>query len=57
MDYEVFLISIKLHPGRNEIESNIVNCRMSRGKKRMKKKVKIKTQNEKILETDKDIWH
>ena len=25
--------------------------------KRMKKKVKIKTQNEKIVETDRDIWH
>ena len=23
----------------------------------MKKKVKIKTQNEKIVETDRDIWH
>ena len=30
---------------------------MSRGEKRMKKKVKIKTQNEKIVETDRDIWH
>ena len=25
--------------------------------KRMKKKVKIKTQNEKIVETIRDIWH
>ena len=23
----------------------------------MKKKVKVKTQNEKIVETDRDIWH
>ena len=30
---------------------------MSRGEKSMKKKVKIKTQNEKIVETDMDIWH
>ena len=30
---------------------------MCRGEKRSKKKVKIKTQNEKIVETDKDIWH
>ena len=30
---------------------------MSRGEKRVKKKVKIKTQNEKIVETDADIWH
>ena len=28
---------------------------MSRGEKTMKKKMKIKTQNEKIVETDKDI--
>ena len=30
---------------------------MSRGEKRVKKKVKIKTQNEKIVEIDADIWH
>ena len=30
---------------------------MSRGAKRSKKKVKIKTQNEKIVKTDKNIWH
>ena len=30
---------------------------MSRGEKRMKKKVKIKAHNEKIVETDRDIWH
>ena len=30
---------------------------MSRGEKRMKKKAKIKTQNETIVETDRDIWH
>ena len=30
---------------------------MSRGKNRMKKKVKIKTQNGKIVETDREIWH
>ena len=29
---------------------------MSRGEKSMKKKVKIKTQNEKIVRTDMDIW-
>ena len=29
---------------------------MSRDEKRMKKKVKIKTRNEKIVETDRDIW-
>ena len=27
------------------------------GEKRRKKKVKIKTQNEKIVETDRDIWY
>ena len=36
----------------NEIESNIVNCRMSLVVRRVWKKVKIKTQNEKIVETD-----
>ena len=30
---------------------------MSHGEKRRKKKVKIKTQNEKIEETDRDTWH
>ena len=30
---------------------------MYRGEKRMKKKVKLKTRNEKIVETDRDIWH
>ena len=30
---------------------------MSRDEKRRKKKVKIKTQNEKIVEADMDIWH
>ena len=30
---------------------------MSRGEKSVKRKVKIKTQNEKIVETDADIWH
>ena len=30
---------------------------MSRGKNRMKKKVKIKTQNEKMVETDRDVSH
>ena len=30
---------------------------MSHGEKRVKKKVKIKTQNENIVETDADIWH
>ena len=30
---------------------------MSRGEKRRKKKVKIKTQIDKIVETDRDIWH
>ena len=57
MDHEVFLISVKLQAGFNEIESNTVNYRMSHGEKRMKKKVKIKTQNEKIVETIRDIWH
>ena len=28
MDYEIFLISVILRAGCNEIEANIVNCRM-----------------------------
>ena len=56
MDYEVFLISKILPAGCNEIESNIVNCRMYHGKKRMKKKVETKTQNEKRVEKDRDIY-
>ena len=42
-----FLISLILWAGCNEIESNIVNCRMSYDEKNKKKKVKIRTQNEK----------
>ena len=30
---------------------------MSCGEKRVKKKVKIKAQNEKLVQTDADIWH
>ena len=30
---------------------------MSRGEKRMKNMVKRKTQNEKIVEADRDMWH
>ena len=30
---------------------------MFRGEKRIKKKVKINTQYEKMVETDRDIWH
>ena len=30
---------------------------MSCGESRLKKKVKIKTQDEKIVETDRDLWH
>ena len=55
MDYEVFLISVILRVGCNKIESNIVNCRMSLMVRREGKKMKIKTQNEKIAETDRDI--
>ena len=28
-----------------------------RGEKKRKKKVKIKTRNDKLVETDRDIWH
>ena len=56
MDYEVFLISKILPAGCNEIESNIVNCRMYHGKNKMKKKVETKTQNEKRVEKDRDIY-
>ena len=52
-----FLTSVILRAGCTEIESNIVNCRMSRGEKSKKKKVKIRTQNEKIVETDMHVWY
>ena len=52
MDCELFFISV-LRAGCNEIELNIVNCGVSRSEKIKKKKVKIKTENEKIVET---IW-
>ena len=45
-------MSMILRAGCNEIESNIVNCRMSHGEMSEKKKVKIRTQNEEIVETD-----
>ena len=58
VDYEVFLISVILRAGCNEIKSNIVNCRMWLvDEKRKKKKVKIETQNERIVEIERDIWH
>ena len=58
VDYEVFLISVILRAGCNEIKSNIVNCRMWLvDEKRKKKKVKIETQNERTVEIERDIWH
>ena len=53
----MLFISMMIRAVYNEIESIIPNCSMSRDEKSMKKKVKIKTQNEKIVETDMDIWH
>ena len=49
-------LSVILQSGCNEIESNIVNCRMSHGERSMDN-VKIKTQNGKIVETDTNIWY
>ena len=58
MDYEVFFISLMLQAGYNEIVSNIVYCRMCfSGEKSKKKNVKIKTKNEKIVETGMSIWY
>ena len=45
-----FFISVLLWEVCNEIESNVVNYRMSCGGKISKKKVKIKAQNEKIVD-------
>ena len=45
-----FFISVLLWEVCNEIESNVVNYRMSCGGKINKKKVKIKAQNEKIVD-------
>ena len=57
-DYEIFFIMVILWASCNEIESNIVNCQnVYLGEKRMKKKIKTKTQNEKIVQADMDIWH
>ena len=47
-------ISVVSRAGCYKIESNIVNCRMYLV---AKKKVKIKIQNEKLLEADMDIWY
>ena len=45
----------------NEIETNIVNCRMfllvSLSEKSSEKKLKIKTQNENIVEKNIDRWY
>ena len=47
-----------LQASYNEIVSNIVNCRMCfSGEKSKKKNVKIKTNNEKIVETGMNIWY
>ena len=45
-----FFISVLLWEVCNEIESNIVNYRIFHGEKSKKKKVKIKRQNEKIVD-------
>ena len=57
--YEVFLlVSVILQAGCNEIESNIVNCRMCLVARRVrKKKGESKNINEKIVETDMDVWY
>ena len=58
MDYEVFFISVMLQAGYNETVSNIVDCGMCfSGEKSKKKNVKIKTNNEKIVETGMSIWY
>ena len=55
MKYFFFVV---LWAGCNEIESNkhwkLQN--VSRGEESMKKKMKVKTQNKKIVETGLDIW-
>ena len=54
MEDEVSLISLILQAGCNK------HCKLenvSHGEKRRKKKVVIKTQNERIEETDMDTWH
>ena len=51
------LFSVTLQAGCNEIKSNIANCKMSRGEKNKKRNVKIRTQNEKMVETDMDVYY
>ena len=47
-----------LRAGCDKIGSSTVNCRMCLvARRELKKRVKIKRQNEKIVETDRDIWH
>ena len=50
MDREVFLFFVVMK-WNQELQN------ASHGEKRMKNKVEIKTQNEKIVETDMDIWY
>ena len=56
VDYGVFFHFRNITAGCDEIE----HCKLknvSRGEKSKKKKVKIKTQNEKIIKTDVDMWY
>ena len=54
MLYEIVIfISVMLHAGCNEIGSNIGKRREEWEKEGENK---IKTQNEKLVETDRDIW-
>ena len=55
MDYEVLFISVMLRAVCNEIVWNVENCRMCFVVGRVR--VKIKTQNEKIVERGMDIWY
>ena len=52
-------ISVILWAGCNEIKSNkhYKMWNVSRGEKSKKKKMKIRTQNEKIVETAIDVWY
>ena len=52
-----FFISMILRAGCNEIIRHCESQIVSRGEKSKKKKVKIRTQNEEIVEKDMDVWY
>ena len=53
----MFFYHLDIRAGCNEIIKHFKLQNVSRGEKSKKKKVKIRTKNMKIVETDMDVWY